>query len=251
MLKYHRQQFCLDELGANNIDRLQVAMIPPGSTVLEIGCATGAMAEYLEKEKNCLVTGVEPDAEQAALAAKRCSHVIAGAIDYPSTRLQIDNIVKKMGPFGIVFMSQVIEHLADPKNSLQQLRDWLAPEGALVISTCNVAHWKSRLRLLRGIWKYEEYGIFDQGHLRFFTPESFEELLVSCDFHVIDEGYSFEDICPFKLVFDKRLLAPSDLLRLVPFVGTTLRQNYVHRMRNLIATQFVFKAIRNIATNED
>jgi methionine biosynthesis protein MetW len=246
MLKYHRQHFRFQDLGANNIDRLQLEMIPPDSSVLEIGCATGPMAEYLEKEKHCRVTGVELDAKQAAVAASRCTRVITGGIDDPATRFQLDRLVAESGRFDLIFMSQVVEHLAEPEDSLRKLHDWLLPDGALVISTCNVAHWKSRLRLLRGIWKYEEYGVFDRGHLRFFTPASFTELIAACDFRIIADGYSFEDICPCKLLFDKRLLAPSDLLRLIPLVGNSLRQRYVRRLRNLISTQFVFKAVRSL-----
>lgn len=170
-------------------------------------------------------------------------YLIEGSIDAASVRAQLDAHVAEVGKFAVVFMSQVIEHIADPQDLLTKLRDWIMPGGSLVVSTCNVAHWRIRLNILCGRWEYTDYGILDRTHLRFFTVHSFRRLLAECGFNIVDEGYSFEDICPFRLLIDKRVLAPTDLLRLIPFVGQGLRKKYIHRFRNLIATQFAYKAI--------
>lgn len=243
-MKYHRERLDFAALGENNIDRIQLAMIPPDSRMLEIGCGTGHLAEYLVREKGCSVLGVELDPEQAAVASKRGFPVLAGSITDPALQERLDGYVADSGPFAVVFMSQVIEHVAEPEDLLRKIRTWLAPDGMLVISTCNIAHWKYRLRLLRGRWEYEEYGILDRGHLRFFTMRSFADLLESCDYEIIDSGFSFQDICPCKLLFGFRLLAPTDILRCIPFVGGSLRRGYAQLARNLIATQFVYKARR-------
>lgn len=241
-MKYHHERLDFAALKENNIDRIQLAMIPRGSRILEIGCGTGHLSEYLVREQGCSVLGVELDPEQAAVAAERGFPVFAGSITDPAFQARLDGYVAGTGPFAVVFMSQVIEHIAEPEALLTRIRDWLAPDGVLVISTCNIAHWKCRLRLLSGRWEYEEYGIFDRGHLRFFTMKSFAGLLASCGFEIVDSGFSFEDLCPFKLLFDQRLLAPTDILRCIPLVGKSLRCGYAHLARNLIATQFVYKA---------
>jgi 2-polyprenyl-3-methyl-5-hydroxy-6-metoxy-1,4-benzoquinol methylase len=245
MLKYHIHSDVFDpgRLGENHIDRIQMEMIPDGGRILEIGCASGYMSTYLRGKKGCHVTGVEAHAEAAAVAAGRCDRFVPGDILDPAVQVQIDALVAETTGFDIVFMSQVIEHIARPEALLQRFHAWLAPGGSLLVSTCNVAHWRSRLRLLRGKWHYDDYGIFDRDHLRFFTPASFAELLGRCGYRVVAEGYSFEDICPFKLLFDRRLIAPSDLLRIVPFYGKRLRRAYIYRMRNLISTQFAYRAV--------
>jgi len=241
-MKYYRQRLDFASLKSNNIDRIQLEMIPASSRVLEIGCATGHLSEYLIQEKGCAVIGVEAELEQAAAARERGVAVIGGLVDHPDIQAQVDDFVAERQPFDVVFMSQVIEHIAEPEGLLLKVHDWLSPDGALVISTCNIAHWQCRLRLLRGRWEYEDYGIFDRDHLRFFTMKSFAGLLRRCGYRVVESGFSFEDVCPFKLLFDYRLLAPSDLLRCIPFVGMRLRSKYTRLMRNLIATQFVYKA---------
>ena len=241
-MKYHRDRLDFSSLKPNNIDRIQLEMIPAASRVLEIGCATGHLSEYLIREKNCKVVAIEADADQASVAETRGLSVICGYVDHVDIQARIDEYVSLHGPFDVVFMSQVIEHLARPEAMLVKIRDWLADEGVLVISTCNVAHWKCRFRLLAGKWEYEDYGIMDRDHLRFFTVNSFAALLAECGYQVQDFGFSFQDICPFKILFDFRLLAPSDLLRLIPFVGGRLRRLYTHAVRNFIATQFVYRA---------
>jgi hypothetical protein len=45
---------------------------------------------------------------------------------------------------------------------------------------------RSRLRLLRGVWQYEESGVFDNGHLRFFTYDSLRDFLSSCGVEIVE-----------------------------------------------------------------
>ncbi|MDD3813713.1 MAG: class I SAM-dependent methyltransferase [Desulfocapsaceae bacterium] len=241
MIKYHQDRIDFASLHQNNIDRIQLEMISAKSHVLEIGCATGYMTEYLARDKQCRVLGVEPVQEQAELARKRGLEVITGLIDSQETQEQLIAHTKKHGPFETIFMSQVIEHIADPAATLFALKKLLSPDGFLVISTCSIVHWKCRLQILLGRWEYEDYGILDRTHLRFFTISSFRQLLEECGYKIVDFGYTFEDICPFKIMFDTRILAPSDLLRLIPFFGMRLRRAYTDLCKNFLATQFVYK----------
>ncbi|GEM_PF-596930 len=240
-LRYHRDSFEYHKLKPNNIDRIQIDMIPEGSHVLEIGCSTGFMAEYLVQKKNCRFLGIEAEIEPTLVAQERGLEVISGFIEEESVRKKIDAHTAEHGPFEIIFMSQVIEHIATPRQTLEILKQWMHPECHLVISTCSIAHWRCRFRLLFGIWRYEDYGVFDHSHLRFFTINSFRELLEECGFAVVEFGYSFEDICPFKILFGTRIIAPSDVLRLIPFAGMRLRRAYTDLAKNLISHQFVYK----------
>lgn len=240
-LKYHQDKFNYQQLKPNNIDKIQLDMIPEGSNVLEIGCATGYMGEYLVQKKQCTFLGVEAEQEPAIAARKRGLNILFGLIEEDAVKDKIDAHIEEHGPFQIIFMSQVIEHIANPEHTLEALKQWMHPGCSLVISTCSIAHWRCRFRLLWGTWKYEDYGTFDRSHLRFFTISSFRELLEQCGFAVTEFGYEFEDICPFKILFGTRLIAPSDILRLIPFFGMRLRKNYTDIAKNLISHQFVYK----------
>ena len=58
-------------------------------------------------------------------------------------------------------------------------RQALKPGGAVIVSVPNVAHWSVRLCLLRGMFQYQQEGIMDATHLRWFTQESIKSLLTS------------------------------------------------------------------------
>jgi 2-polyprenyl-3-methyl-5-hydroxy-6-metoxy-1,4-benzoquinol methylase len=244
-LKYDYRDFDIASLHENNIDRIQISMIERGARVLEIGCATGYMSRYLKEARGCKVVGVERDPDLAAEAASKCESVILGAIDHIAVAAQIDALTEEKGKFDVVFMSQVIEHIAEPFAVLSACTRWIAKGGALVISTCNIAHWTARLRLLRGKWEYDSYGIFDAGHLRFFTPLSLRRLLAKAGFSVSQEGYAYSDV---HLGSDRSffaLLTPSAFLRRFRFCPA-LNRWYSARFRNLIAYQFAFRAERKV-----
>ena len=52
------------------------SLVELNKKVLDIGCATGRIAEKLKKEKNCSVVGMEINEEMAKIAKKRCDQVV-------------------------------------------------------------------------------------------------------------------------------------------------------------------------------
>ncbi|MGB5038578.1 MAG: methyltransferase domain-containing protein [Blastocatellia bacterium] len=92
----------------NNARTKIVGLIERGSRVLEIGCATGFMTEYLTREHGCTVTAVEVDTEAAARAALRGVDVIVGSVEDPDVVARLD------GPYDAMIFSDVLEHLVDP-----------------------------------------------------------------------------------------------------------------------------------------
>jgi hypothetical protein len=66
---------------------------------------------------------------------------------------------------------------------LRQLRDHLLPEGVLIVSVPNFAHWYPRARVATGRFGYDRRGILDETHLRFFTRRSFQRLALRSGWH--------------------------------------------------------------------
>lgn len=161
------------KLSPDNIDRLSTSLIPRNSKILELGCATGFMSQYFTDSLGCQVYGVELDSTAARKAAKYTRGVIVGNLDDHHTWKQI----KKQGQFEVVFASSVIEHTRDPWTILNHITKVLKPGGQLIITTPNIAHWRARLHLLSGHWDYQDFGTFDNTHLRFFTYHSFQHLV--------------------------------------------------------------------------
>lgn len=155
-------------------------LVEPNKKVLDVGCATGRIAEKLKKEKNCLVVGIEINEVMAKIAEERCDKVIVAnaetlkSIDFP----------KKY--FDIILFADILEHCRNPGEILQNFRGYLSDSGYILISVPNVANWEIRLRLLLGKFDYKGGTILDDGHLRFFTLSSINRLVEKSGYKVIE-----------------------------------------------------------------
>lgn len=130
-----------------------------GAHVLEIGCRHGHTLGIMRERYGVVPHGVEPgpaEAEQARNAGVDC---FTGTIErYEPGELRFDQIQ----------LFHVLEHLHDPLGALLRFRDWLTPNGRLVIEVPNI---------------YQPYGLleenfFQNAHLTNFSPHTLAALLV-------------------------------------------------------------------------
>jgi 2-polyprenyl-3-methyl-5-hydroxy-6-metoxy-1,4-benzoquinol methylase len=144
--------------------------VPRGGTVLDVGAWTGAHGDWLADRRGATVDGVELNGEAAA-EARRYREMLVGSIEDPALRRQIGS------EYDAVLFLDVLEHLAHPDAVLCSAREWLAPGGVVLCSIPNVAHWRVRLALLRGRFDYEDSGLLDRTHLRWYTRRTARDLL--------------------------------------------------------------------------
>ena len=145
--------------------------MPPATRVLEFGCATGYMSEVLKNRLGCTVVGVEIDRDAAAIAEQHTERVIVGDAE------KIDYAAELAGEeFDVVLFADVLEHLKEPGDVLRRVRPFLADNGVAIASIPNIAHASVRLALLGGEFRYREWGLLDDTHLRFFTRASIQDL---------------------------------------------------------------------------
>ena len=173
------------EHGLSDSHRLLVAAVPPGSRVLDVGCATGYLAAELTRA-GCTVTGVEPDRDAAVAARARCDTVVAGDVEEPACRAEL----AAHGPFGAIVCGDVLEHLRDPWDALGFLATLLSPGGRAVVSVPNIAHWTGRRALVGGRFPYADHGLFDRTHLRFFTRSGAHALVAAAGLRVVEEAFA-------------------------------------------------------------
>ncbi len=159
------------ELDSGSVHADVLTLVDEGSRVLELGPATGYMTRAFT-ERGCTVVGIELDPEMAVKAEQFTERMIVGDID----RLDLDEELAAER-FDAIVAADVLEHLRDPLKVLGNLKKFLKPDGSFVISFPNVAHGSVRLSLLSGRFDYQDIGLLDSTHLRFFTRQSFEELL--------------------------------------------------------------------------
>ncbi len=190
--------FKLDLNVENNSHTQLVKRIPAGSRVLELGCATGYMSDYLRREKDCYVVGVEIDRSMANRAKAVCDRVIVGDV-------QGRGWLKSLGDerFDIITCADILEHLRDPIALLKKLPELLSDGGILLASLPNGAHASLRLELLEGRFTYEDTGLLDRTHLHLFTYTSLREMFVRSGFRVNELTYTFHDMADSEI--EKRL----------------------------------------------
>lgn len=173
--------------------RQEIAPLLPDvcGRVLEIGCGTGATLTWLQKRKSATYTvGIEI-ATAAAEAAKSNANEIH-CLDFERVELP-----EKTGKFNLILCLDVLEHMIDPWRAVDRLVSrYLEEGGTLIISLPNVRHYSVALPLLlRGRWDYQEAGLLDRTHLRFFTRHTAFGLLNHAQLQparALDSGFELQ-----------------------------------------------------------
>ena len=198
----------IDLENKNSSHTLIVELVGHGKRVLDVGCATGDLAEVLA-EHGCKVTGIEIDPEAARQAEERCERVIVGDVARLDLGAELDE-----ESFDVVLLGDVLEHLKDPLQTLKRLKTFLCPEGYVVASIPNVAHGSVRLSLMQGRFRYRSLGLLDNTHLRFFTRESVEQLFKDAGLLITELRRTSRGIFDTEIEVDRELV-PDEVRRLV------------------------------------
>ena len=187
-LHYDRLVEAAGHLGESH--QWMIGKVPPGSRVLDVGCAGGYVARVLRDQKECVVDGIEMDPESAEHARASCRSVQVGSLDDSSF---LDSL---QGSYDRVLCGDILEHLRDPAEVLRTVLSLLAPNGRLLVSIPNVAHWRLRLSLLRGAFDYDDSGLMDRTHLRFYTYPGVARLVQEAGYRIVDQDLTIRTVAP-------------------------------------------------------
>lgn len=140
---------------------------------LEIGCATGLMLDALQKRGVKRIVGIEYVPTIADQAKRRCptATVLCGDIN-----MIADQDIGS--EFDLIIASMVLEHLTNPWDILFRLKGLLRQDGQIIGTLPNIRHHSVTLPLLlQGKWEYQDQGILDRTHYRFFTKNAIISML--------------------------------------------------------------------------
>jgi SAM-dependent methyltransferase len=130
--------------------------------MLEIGCASGSFMHKMFLD-GWDVEGIE----LSPLAAEN-----ARSLGYPVHTGSIETATPLKKPFDLIVGWMVIEHLYDPVRSLEELRNWIKPDGWLVISLPDAGSLE--FRIFGNAW----YALQLPAHLYHYTPETLRAVLL-------------------------------------------------------------------------
>lgn len=162
-----------------------LAMLPSlKGRFLEIGCGEGATLEYIKSSGADYVAGVDVNAEAIAQAAKRNIDLALAA------NVETDDLPFSAGEFDVIILADVLEHLVDPWETLKKITAYLKDDGHVLVSIPNIRHYRVvRDLVLYGKWEYQEDGILDNTHLRFFTLKETKKLMESAGLIISRLGF--------------------------------------------------------------
>jgi SAM-dependent methyltransferase len=128
-----------------------------GEAVLDLAAGTGAFLARLRREGFSDLSAAELDLETFKLPGLR-----PVAVD-----LNTDFARAFDRPYGLITAIEIIEHLDSPRHFLHEIWQLLSPDGYLLVSTPNIAHWVGRVRfVLRGEHRYfKESDYHQQRHI--------------------------------------------------------------------------------------
>lgn len=208
---------------AGNLPLLEIVTLERSGAVLDVGCGAGDNARLLAA-RGWNVFGVTLSLAEQAAAESVCSRVWVHDLERGLPE-------EATGPYNLVILSHVLEHLRSPESLLIQLRQVVAPGGQIAVALPNVLNWHQRLLFLLGRFEYTEQGIMDNTHLRFYTFASARRMLERCGYKVI-HAKGAGSILPW-----------GPLRRLIPLVTSSIDRFFCCLLPGLFGRQLLYIAL--------
>ena len=140
---------------------------PDGRPLLDVGCYTGVFVE-IAGQRGWDAWGVEPSNWAVSQARARGLHVVQGTLDTADL---------PEAYFDVVTLWDVIEHVINPRRTLQQAHRLLKPGGWVVVHTIDIDSLFARLLGARWPWLMEM-------HIYYFSRRTLRMMLEQCGFRV-------------------------------------------------------------------
>ncbi len=152
-----------------------LALVPAeAATILDVGCGAGSNARIL-RARGAEIDAITLSPAEAAIAQPECRHVWVH-------NLELGLPAEITGLYDAVLCSHVLEHLCSPGRLLADIKRVLRIGGSLVVALPNMLFYRNRLRLLFGDIEYENGGLMDETHFRWYTFASAQRLLEDAGF---------------------------------------------------------------------
>ena len=141
--------------------------------VLDIGCGYGAVAYSVATRTGAHIVGLDMEAANVRKASARFIHERLAYVLGEAPRSLPD------GPFDVIIMSNVLEHIEHRKEFLREVQARLSPSRWLIRVPMFNRDWRPPLRQELGLYAYG-----DPTHFTEYTRESFEHEMAEAGFLV-------------------------------------------------------------------
>lgn len=161
-------------------DTFEELLPPERRRVLDVGSGPGLFLLH-GKERGWETIGLEPSIQAVETSRKLGLHVIEAFLDQHSAA--------QVGRVDVVHMSEVLEHLPNPAETLRLVHPILEPHGLLCTAVPN--DYNPFQRAVRETNPRDPWWLAPPHHINYFDFESFKALVESCGFEVILQESTF------------------------------------------------------------
>ena len=173
-----------------------VQRVAPGARVLEMGYGDGATTAALAK-LGCDLTLVEGARSLVMRARERHPGV--------SCVHELFEDHRPAKPYDFVLASHILEHVDDPRTTLDAVASWLAPAGRAIVAVPNRNSLHRQLAVVMGLQPtLDTLSKRDHvvGHQRVYCFETLADDLRQSGLKVIEQGGCFLKVLPNSMMLD-------------------------------------------------
>jgi 2-polyprenyl-3-methyl-5-hydroxy-6-metoxy-1,4-benzoquinol methylase len=139
--------------------KLVAARFPLDAAIVDVGCGSGGWLLALKEHGFSNLTGIDPS--EGCVAHVR-------SLGFAATRATLDDIPGDVGPFDLVMLSHVLEHVLEPVPALTSLTKLLKAGGRIYLETPDASRYAGR--------PFVPYYFFDAEHINHFDQAALSNL---------------------------------------------------------------------------
>ncbi len=158
------------------------ALLPEGARrLLDIGSGPGYFLKH-GQDRGWDVLGVEPSQQ----AQSHSTEVLGVNVLQKEFNREV---ASEIGSFDVIHLSEVLEHIPDPKYLLENAYQILAKNGLVCVVVPN--DYNPLQEALRAGCGFEPWWLAPPHHINYFTFDSLSVLLEKCGFHIVLKEATF------------------------------------------------------------
>lgn len=170
----HKYEYETDLNGDSTGARI-VRMMDKGKRVLELGAGPGSITKHLKNTCECSIVAIENDVDVIKKLPAYCEKVYNADLNAPDWPAVLESEDK----FDVVLAADVLEHLYDPWAVLASMKGLLKEDGYIIVSLPHVGHNAVLACILDQDFEYQDWGLLDRTHIRFFAMKNIQSLFNS------------------------------------------------------------------------